>query len=289
MIVVLGFLLFLGGGHALTVEEAHHFVCQESTPSLRLRVSAHAVLKHHHARPMLLERPKPHRRRLVETIVIPEWWNETAVMFDWRDRVELPTPKQQLTNECFAETAAVNLDALWQMAHDDTRSFDPDALAKCAGEPAGARALPDEILKLSMPLHPTEGCDVSSEEESLVLAEPIVLCDLWGDRNIEEQLETLLSVAPVSVGIQSQSNYFKLYSSGVLTAEHVDTGQPIDHAVSLIGFGQENGRRYWVLRNSWGTDWGEDGYFRLEREEDNGHVRVNGQLGSYAAVAHALQ
>lgn len=283
MIAVLGLLLSLGGSRALTVEEAHHFVCQESTPSLRLKVNARVASGHHHARPMLLERPKPHRRRLVETIVIPDWWNQTAVGFDWRDRVELPTPKQQLTNECFAETAAVNLDALWQMAHDDTRSFDPDALAKCAGEPAGARALPDEILKLSVPLHPTEGCDVSSEEESLVLAEPIVLCDLWGDRDIEEQLETLLSVAPVSVGIQSQSNYFKLYSSGILTGDHVDTGQPIDHAVSLVGFGEEEGHQYWMLRNSWGTDWGEDGYFRLERGGDNG------QLGSYAAVAHALQ
>lgn len=284
VVAVVSLLLFLSGGRALTTEEAHHFVCQNSMPTLRLRVNAHQASGDHNTPRMLLERAKPHRRRLVETVVIPDWWNQSAVRFDWRDRVELPPVHAQSTNECFAETAAINLDALWQMAYGGTQSFDPDALAKCAGEPLGARGLPSDILNLNMPLHPVEGCRVSSEQ-SLVLAEPVVLCDLWGDRNIEEQLEALLTVAPVSVGIQSQSPFFRLYSSGILTGEHINTGEPIDHAVSLVGFGQdeETGRQYWVLRNSWGTDWGEDGgYFRLERGGDNG------QLGSYAAVTHAL-
>lgn len=277
---VLGAVLGAVGGHGLTVEEAHHFVCTKSTPSLRLKVNSYVASGASSNQPMDLRDSRYHHRRLRETFVTPEWWNSSSTEFDWRNRVHLPPTRQQETNECYAETAALNLDALWQMTYDGTDPFDPDALAKCAGEPAGVRALPDEILRLNMPLHPTEGCDVSSEE-SLVLAEPIVLCDLWGDRNIEEQLETLLSVAPVSVGIQSQSNYFKLYSSGILTGEHVDTGQPIDHAVSLVGFGEEDGQQYWLLRNSWGTDWGEGGYFRLERGGDNG------QLGSYAAVVHA--
>lgn len=273
---------------ALSVEDAHNFAMAHTTPELRLKVNRRVSEEFPASTPMGLTHP-PARRRMLradEAIVVPDWWNQTAVAFDWRDRVQFPPSHQQAVNNCYAETAALTLDALWQMEYDNKDNkdespdfFDPNTLSECAGEPTGARALPSDILTLGVPLHPTKGC--SGGAPALLLADPVVLCDLWGDEEIESRLQTLLSIAPVSVGIQSQSNFFKLYSSGILTAEHVDTGKPINHAVSLIGFGEQEdtGQQYWVLRNSWGADWGEDGgYFRLERGGDNG------QLGSYAAV-----
>merc|ERR1719443_1588080 len=46
----------------------------------------------------------------------------------------------------------------------------------------------------------------------------------------------------------------------------------VDHAVLLVGYGEEDGKKYWKLQNSWGEDWGEDGYFRMIRGVDESGI-----------------
>jgi C1A family cysteine protease len=74
-------------------------------------------------------------------------------------------------------------------------------------------------------------------------------------------LEAVL-LQPVPVSIHA-SESFRLYQSGIL--DPTDCAKRPNHAVSLVGFGTENGTDYWILRNSWGATWGENGYFRLRR------------------------
>lgn len=57
--------------------------------------------------------------------------------------------------------------------------------------------------------------------------------------------------------------------------KHVDFDQEwerVDHAVVTIGWGEENGDKYWLIQNSWGPDWGEDGLFRIAMNTDESGI-----------------
>merc|ERR1712151_762948 len=77
-----------------------------------------------------------------------------------------------------------------------------------------------------------------------------------------EALMEAVSQQPISVGIEADQQAFQLYQGGVLIA---DCGSDLDHAVLLVGYGTDQGVDYWKIKNSWGADWGEQGFIRLER------------------------
>ena len=56
----------------------------------------------------------------------------------------------------------------------------------------------------------------------------------------------------------------QFYRKGIFKSRFCDP-KYLDHAVLLVGFGTENGEDYWLLKNSWGPAWGEEGYFRIQR------------------------
>ncbi|EYC41365.1 hypothetical protein Y032_0571g111 [Ancylostoma ceylanicum] len=60
---------------------------------------------------------------------------------------------------------------------------------------------------------------------------------------------------------------FSSYTGGIYV--HKFGGQRGAHAVKVIGWGRENGTDYWLIANSWNTDWGENGYFRIVRGTNN--------------------
>ncbi|KAE8573296.1 digestive cysteine proteinase 1 [Halyomorpha halys] len=87
----------------------------------------------------------------------------------------------------------------------------------------------------------------------------------------EKVLKTAVAtVGPVSVAIDSMDGNFQHYQSGVYYSENCqNTEDKLDHALLIIGYGKENGQPYWLVKNSWGTTWGEDGFAKIARNKDN--------------------
>ena len=79
--------------------------------------------------------------------------------------------------------------------------------------------------------------------------------------------QVLYNVGPLSVGVCANWDW-QSYTSGIYSPTPDECGQEIedqDHGVILVGYGSENETDYWIVRNSWGTSWGEKGYMRLAR------------------------
>merc|ERR1719484_278787 len=78
----------------------------------------------------------------------------------------------------------------------------------------------------------------------------------------EQALMEAVSKGPVSIAIEADHQAFQFYSGGVLKKA---CGTQLDHGVLLVGYGESNGVKFWKVKNSWGSNWGAEGYIELER------------------------
>lgn len=97
-------------------------------------------------------------------------------------------------------------------------------------------------------------------------------------KSSSQDIRDQLAKGPFSTLVYSTNYYFQHYTGGILnvvgcTANYTNTSI-VDHAVEYVGYGTENGQDYWLIKNSWGTDWGEEGYIRVQQEETGGVCNI---------------
>jgi C1A family cysteine protease len=107
--------------------------------------------------------------------------------------------------------------------------------------------------------------------------------DLTGYTEVRENdknaLMTALAKQPVSVAIQANQPAFQLYKSGVFSAK---CGDDLDHGVLAVGYDSTGSDPYWIVKNSWGSSWGMNGYILLAMNVD----QASGQCGIYGMSSY---
>merc|ERR1712176_754182 len=110
--------------------------------------------------------------------------------------------------------------------------------------------------------YPYEGeqgtCDTARENRI------VVTIDGYKDIEAGDEQEMVKAVSkhPVSVAIQANQQAFQLYTGGVF--DDSSCGSQLDHGVLVVGYGtSEDDQDYWIMKNSWGALWGEEGYMKM--------------------------
>ncbi|XP_060089434.1 procathepsin L-like [Heteronotia binoei] len=96
-------------------------------------------------------------------------------------------------------------------------------------------------------------------------------------RGSEAALEqAVATIGPVSVAVDAHNFPFHFYKSGIFSS--IFCSDVVNHAMLAVGYGtsQEDGKEYWILKNSWSENWGEKGYMRLVKGAGN-HCGVANQ------------
>ena len=105
--------------------------------------------------------------------------------------------------------------------------------------------------------------------------------DQYGQVEGEDQelamMTEIFNHGPISCAI-AVTDDLVAYTGGIYT--DLTNATQVNHDISVVGYGEENGEKFWVIRNSWGTYWGENGYFRLARGINN--IAIESGLCSWA-------
>nr|AJF94917.1 cathepsin L8 [Nephilengys cruentata] len=89
-----------------------------------------------------------------------------------------------------------------------------------------------------------------------------------GDEKVLKQAVT--KIGPISVAINAGAESFHNYKSGIYYEPNCPNDvDDLTHAVLVIGYGTENDTDYWLVKNSWGSSWGMNGYIKMSRNRDN--------------------
>jgi len=204
-----------------------------------------------------------------------------ATSKDWRTEGAVTGVKNQGTcGSCWSFSTTGSTEGAWKIAGNDLVSLSEQQLMDCSkaeGNKGCQGGLMDDAFQYIIK---NGGLDSEADYgytmkngvcDTAKAAKHVAAVASFKDvpQNNEAQLLAAVTQQPVSVAIEADKPAFQHYKSGVLT--NTACGEKLDHGVLVVGYGTDaaSSADYWIVKNSWGASWGEEGYIRLGRGLDS--------------------
>lgn len=207
---------------------------------------------------------------------------------DWRTKGAVTSVKDQgQCGSCWTFSATGAIEGAWAIANSQLLDLSEQELVDCAtgasygshgcdgGQMEGAFKYVIEKGQCSLASYPyTSG--VSKTGGACQKCTAAVIISSCSDVKPNDQISLKAAVAqqPVAIAIEADTRYFQSYSSGILTS--TSCGTSLDHGVLIVGYGEDNGQKYWLVKNSWGITWGDAGYVKIARSESTNDAGICG-------------
>lgn len=201
--------------------------------------------------------------------------------FDWRDKGVINAVKVQGScGSCWAFSTIATSETAYAISTGNLLQFSEQNLVDCVrscngcdgGEPIDALTYIIEKQngqfnsESDYPYTASDG--VCSYDSNKAIGRITKIINVVEDDE-EDLKEKVAAYGVASILISAGNTPFMTYTGGILDDDDCVSFPYSDHAVAVVGYGSENGIDFWIVRNSWGSSWGEDGYVRMIRNKDN--------------------